>query len=759
MRKPLSAFLDASTYLLILGVVALTPLVFSPLTTEFYDMPKLIFLIVAVLVLIVLWTLSWVVRGRVSITRTPLDIPMLLLLIVILLSAFFATPRYLSFVGNLPRMHGSAITWAAYILFYFVTASNIRNMTQVKVMFYTLLGSTIIVSAIGLLSYFGFYLPVDFAKVANFSPAGSAFSATALMVLTLPLLLLSIVRSNKFVPMPMAIGLATLFGIGIALFGTLATQIGAIVAVIFTVIVSKPSQIQKTAVLLAIPVVVGVVVYGATFVPPLNGKANTYPKEVQLPIQTSWKISTAALGDRPFLGTGPSTYLFNFTAYKPLEFNSSKFWNLRFDTAYNEFLNIFGTSGLLGLAAIVFLAIMIINFGWKGLRQSDDVVVVSLSISALLVVGLMVFHSTTPVMIVAAFAILAMLMGTHKVVSGKVEELSIGIKASKYTDSNLIVGDVLPILIFIPTLIFVVAGLWNTYLHVHADYRHRVALNAASQQGQALNTYNELVAAEQLNPNADLYRADLAQTNFALANAIAAAKGPNESSPGGSLTDADKKSIQQLLSQAIGEAQAAVALSPRNPQNWEILASIYRQISGVAENALAFSLNSYGRAIERDPFNPLLRINAGGVYYSIKNYDLAIRLFTDAINLKPDYANAYYNLAVALRDKGDIQSAQAAAERVVSLVEPTSPDYEVASKFLSDIKEKTATLSAQTTEGSNLTNPGQQEGALEQKDLPDVLDLPAPDSIATPSAAPRRGAATPSPRATAEPTAEATPAQ
>lgn len=754
MRNQLSVFLDAAIYVLLLAVVALTPLIFSPLTTEFYETPKLIFLITAVLLLIAMWSFSWVLRGKVSITRTPLDIPMLILLIVILLSAFFAQPRYISFVGNLPRIHGSAITWAAYILFYFIAASNIRNAAQIKVMFYTLLGSTIIVTLIGLLSYFGLYLPIDFAKVMNFTPAGSSFSATALMVLTLPLLLLSIVYPNKFVPVPAAVALSTLFGVAVALLGSLGTQVAAVAAVVFTVIVSKPSQIQKKAVFLAIPVVAAIAVYGASFVPPLNGKANAYPKEVQLPLQTSWKISTAALGDRPFLGTGPATYLFNFTAYKPLEFNNTRYWNLRFDTAYNEFLQLFGTSGLLGFGALLFLAAVVLNFGWKGLRQTEDMVVVALSISSILVVVLMVFHATTPVMLVAAFAILAMLMGVHKSVSGKVEELSIGIKASKLTDSNLIVGDVLPILIFIPFLILSITGLWNTYTHVLADYKHRQALNAASVQGQALTTYNQLVDAERLNPNADLYRADLAQTNFALANAIAAAKGPTEASPGGSLTDADKQSIQQLLSQAIGEAQAAVALSPRNPQNWEILASIYRQISGVAQNALAFSLNSYGRAIERDPFNPLLRINAGGVYYSIQNYDLAIRLFTDAINLKPDYANGYYNLAVALRDKGDIQGAQAAAERVVSLVDPQSPDYEVASKFLSEIKEKTATLSAQQQpQGSNLTNPNaQNNGALQQQDLPDVIDLPQPENVATPEAAPRRGAS-PSPRATASPAA------
>ncbi len=756
MRRQLTTFLDGAIYILLLAIVALTPLIFSPLTTEFYETPKLIFLIMSVLVLIVLWTFSWVVKGKVSVTRTPLDIPMLILLVVIVLSAFFAAPRYIAFVGNLPRFHGSAITWAAYILFYFLAVSNLRNATQIKVLFYTLLGSTIIVTAIGLLSYFGLYLPVDFAKAMNFTPAGSSFSATALMVLVLPLLLLSILHPNRFMPMPAAIGLATLFGITIALLGNLGTQVAAVVAVVFTLIVTKPSQLQRKAALLAVPVIVSLAIFGASFVPPLNGKANAFPKEIQLPIQSSWKIATSALGDRPFLGTGPSTFLFNFTAYKPLEFNSTKFWNLRFDTAYNEFLQFFGTTGLLGLAALLFLSIVVLNFGWKGLRQTDDMLVVALSISSILIVILMLLHGTTPVMIVASFAILAMLMGVHKSVSGKVEELSIGIRASKLTDSNLVVGDVLPILIFIPLLVLAVAGLWNTFVHVQADYNHRMALNSASQQGKALDTYNLLVKAEQLNPNADLYRADLAQTNFALANAIAAAKGPNEASPGGSLTDQDKQSIQQLLSQSIGEAQAAVALSPRNPQNWEILASIYRQISGVAQNALAFSLNSYGRAIERDPFNPILRINAGGVYYSIKNYDLAIRLFSDAINLKSDYANGYYNLAVALRDKGDIQSAQAAAERVVSIVDPKSADHEVATKFLADIKEKTATLAAQQNKNTNLTNPGAQNGALEQQNLPDVLDLPQAENVATPSAIPSRRP-TPTPKASTAP--EAAPAQ
>ena len=58
---------------------------------------------------------------------------------------------------------------------------------------------------------------------------------------------------------------------------------------------------------------------------------------------------------------------------------------------------------------------------------------------------------------------------------------------------------------------------------VLADYHHRKALNAVAQN-QGLDAYNSLVKAELLNPVSDFYRIDIAQINFALANAIASAK-------------------------------------------------------------------------------------------------------------------------------------------------------------------------------------------------------------------------------------------
>jgi tetratricopeptide (TPR) repeat protein len=272
---------------------------------------------------------------------------------------------------------------------------------------------------------------------------------------------------------------------------------------------------------------------------------------------------------------------------------------------------------------------------------------------------------------------------------------------------------------------------------VAADYYHRKALTYASTN--ATLTYQNLQKAETINPYIDLYRVDLAQINFGLANAIAAQKGPSQASPSGSLTDQDRKTIQTLLSQAITEARVSVALSPLSSRNWETLASIYRNITGVAQNSITFSLDAYGRAIARDPMNPTLRLNAGGVYYSIKNYELATRFFTDAVNLKPDYANAYYNLAIALRDKGDLANARLVAEQTVTLLQKNAknlnePNYKIATDLLADLKAKTA--------GKNATQPGltppaaSGNSALGNPKLPDinVSDLNNLPQVATPAA-------------------------
>jgi tetratricopeptide (TPR) repeat protein/O-antigen ligase len=758
MKSQLAATLDTVMTVLLLAVAALTPLLFFNQTTEFFEMPKLVFLVVTTILLTGLWIFSWIVRGKVAITRTPLDIPLLILLIVVLVSMYFSDSRYAAIFGNFPRVHGSAVAWVTYILLYFVTVSHLNSVTKVKSFLYTLYASGIVVAVISLLSFFGLYLPFDFARAANFSPTGSSFSTIAFLLLLLPLPILSIINPNKYFPLPFALASVILFGLTIALIGALPTYVALLLAFALCFFVSKPQQIRKTLPMFLVPVIVLGLAVALAYLPfpgnPVQAMRANFPQEIQLPFPISWKVSASAFRDAPFIGTGPSSYLYNFTSYKPAEFNQLTFWNFSFDTAYNEFLQTLGTLGVLGLVGLVLFCLAVVNISRKNIaihssdesHESTPVLLPALALSGLLTIVLLAIHATTLVSVVVTLFMLAALMASQKSIRERVTELSVGFKATTAGNRQL---DLLPIFIFILFVIAMVPVLYRTYNVVMADYYHRQALAQASQSGQL--TYQNLQRAETLNPYIDLYRVDLAQTNFALANAIASSKlqnVPEGASPAAALTDQDRQTIQTLLSQSINEGRISVALAPRSARNWEVLASIYRNISGVSQNALAFSLDAYGRAIQRDPLNPALRVNVGGIYYAIKNYDLAIRFFTDAANLKPDYANAYYNLAIALRDKGDLRNAQLVAEQTVALLRTNmnSQDYKTATELLQDIK--TQAPAAQTD--SALGN--------ENVDGVDVADLETPPTeVATPSAVQRNPNAR-LPQLTPTPAARTTPA-
>lgn len=753
MRNSLSAIVEKVIFGTLVAIAALTPLLFTSFTTEFFEIPKIAFLTVAILVLLAFWSFSWILKGKVIITRTPLDIPLLLLGLIVLISTFLSDARYISIFGNFPRIHGSAISWVLYILLYFIAVSNIKGSVQARIVVIALIASTIINSTVAIFSYAGIYLPLSFAKNPSFNPGGSTFSAVALNLLLLPVIYTHILKPTRILGLLVSLITSIIFGLTLALIANIPFMVLGLAVILIIFLLSDKRDLKNNLPFLLTPLIVSVLILVLSLVPlakknPLQARREVFQKdfkEIQLPPGASWKVAISSFGDKPVFGSGPSTFLFNFTQYKPRGINLTPIWNLRFDASFNEFFQVLSTLGALGLLAFLLLCVMLFKLASRVIR-SGDALTFGLGLSIFMFLALLLLHVSTPVSWVSGILIIAALIGLKKS-EGKVEEFTLGIKTTKIRQAsgmgsdpldNMITGDVLPVILFIPVIILSLVGIWQTYRVVSADFYHRRGLNAISQKG--LRSYDYLRQAENLNPVIDLYRTDMAQTNFLIANAIAQSKAParepSEASPGGSLTDQDKTNIQQFLSQAINEARAGVAISPRSAQNWEILASIYRQITGVAQNALQFSLDGYGRAITLDPYNPLLRLNIGGLYYSIGNYDMAIRFFDDAVNLKPDYANAYYNLSIALRDRGNLQEAQVVGEKVMQLLQSNTenPDYKVAAGYLKDLKARIATGSAQN---SGITAPaGAQNGALANPGLGQVpLDqLQNQPKVATPPA-------------------------
>ena len=694
--------LDSASMFIIYALAALFPLTLTPFTTEYYETAKFFFLIFTVLSLLALWTIRLLTHGKLSLSKTPIDIFLMLFLGVAIISTILSQSRNTAIFGLVPKMHGSLIYISGVILLYFLVIFNVKTLKQITTVTNLMIASGILLSFLTLLTYF---------KLVPGTPlVGSLTNTSIYIAMLLPLTLRLLFTKPTF-----GFLINLIFASTLILLGNLASWVAASFALLTTVYFYRQA-ISKILPFLVVLLVTGAILTALNYSPNLAGKTPlgkfaTAVREAELPFNISWKISAGAFRDAPLIGTGPSTYLYDFTGYKPVEINRTNFWNVKFNNAADYFLQTLAELGGLGTAFLLAISIIFILFWLKdpktGLASAGVTFIVLMALSPLSILTQ-----------TAGFMILALAFASRE--KQEEYELSFSPNGGGYYHP------LIPTFIFLPLLVLILAGAYFTAKLAIGEYYHRQALNSVSQNN-ALNVYNNLVKAEKANPYIDLYRTDLAQTNFALANAIALQKGSTEASPGGSLTDADRNNIKQLISQSISEGRTSVAISPRSANNWEILATIYRQISGVATNGLQFSLDSYGKAIQLDPLNPQLRLAVGGVYYQLKNYDMAVRFFDDAVSLKPDYSNALYNLAIALRDKGAYKDGVLVTEKLVAQLQgnTSSSDYQLASELLADLKTRAPSDAKPSTEPSS---------ALEGEELPKVLDLPSPENIATPPA-------------------------
>jgi len=235
--------------------------------------------------------------------------------------------------------------------------------------------------------------------------------------------------------------------------------------------------------------------------------------------------------------------------------------------------------------------------------------------------------------------------------------------------------------IFIAFLIFLLvgAGVYLLGRAYTAEYVFKKSIDSLSQTNAKI-VYDYQKQAISLNPYIERYRIAFSQLNLLIANSFVTQKKET-------LTEADRQAIAQSIQQAISEAKSVVSLNSQKSGNWENLAFIYRNIIGAAAGADTWAISSYQRAIASDPFNPLLRFNLGGLYYTLQNYAEAIKLFREAINLKPDWANFHYNVAWAYYQNRQYDNAVSEMEKTLLLVNSNSPDYQKATQELQQFKQ------------------------------------------------------------------------
>ncbi len=364
-----------------------------------------------------------------------------------------------------------------------------------------------------------------------------------------------------------------------------------------------------------------------------------------LPLPVGWGILLEAW-KRPvsaIFGVGVDQFTMAYTLGKQLSINTTDIWNSGFNANASLLLHLATVNGFLGVCALLLFAIVLFQ---------EKISTMELRIALfLIIIFLILFPPSFPlIFILSLFSLLATSeRNTH---------------TYRFTSLGVVFGSIVCV-----GVILVSSSFWYRYTKAERLFYQGVV--AKNQENNGTKAYNLMILAMRQNPYISRYHATFAQLNLTLGGAIK------------TNTKEDQELISTLLSQAIREGKTATTLAPNNVYMWSNLASIYQNLIGIATDAPSWSIAAYQQAITLDPVNPVLRLDLGGVYVSMKDYDNALQQFTTAVTLKPNYANGFYNLANVLKLKGNTKEAKATLQNVLDLIPSTSSEYQ---KVMEEIK-------------------------------------------------------------------------
>jgi tetratricopeptide (TPR) repeat protein len=642
----------------------LIPLFFLPFTYDFYEFNKNMLLFVIVGILLILWLLRMVLSGKISFKKNVFDLPVLLIAAAFILSTIFNAPNKLESLW----MPGSTGTIVILTLLYFLITNNFEEKS-IKRILQALLVSASLLSLAALYQFWGLK-----TALSGVNPLFPAFL-------------------QGFFPAGGLIPLATFLTIVLTAAGT---QI--------YLTWRQEKRLSWFYIINAIIAVVGLVV--------ALWQMLTTNKPLLLGYGTSWAIAAESFKNwRLFLlGIGPNSFLDAFTQFRPVSYNLTPLWTIRFVYSGNYYFHLLTTIGVLGIGSFVWLIGKTIRAQIKFNQENNLTVFVPLL--TIFVIFLFLFPNF---LLLFCLYLLLALFALSLPPRGEYSETS---KIASWS-------------IFVPITLVVIACFYFVGRTYAAEVYFRNSLRAfANNAGN--DAYNNQIKAITLNPYNDVYRIAYSQTNLALANSLAAKP---------DLTDQDRQNITVLVQQAIMEAKAAVNLNQNKVTNWENLAGIYRQLLNFAQGADQWAITALSQAIKLDPNNPNLKLNLGGIYYALNNYDEAIRFFQQAIDVKPNFANGYYNLAATYREKGDFQKAHDAMQTTLNLVPSNSEDYNKARSELDDLAKKIPAQEA--TKEAELKTQSQsiptQEPLIEPQPYPSAVITPPielPEEQAAPEISP-----------------------
>lgn len=639
------------------------PFAFTSDTSELFEFNKMWMTFGFTVAIATLWVMKIIAQKKITIPKTPLDIPLALFVIAHIIATIFSLDQHISLWGYYSRFNGGLLSILSYVFLFYAFISNCTKR-DAKRLLYILLGSGILVALWGLPSHFGYdptcllfrgtldvscWTAAFQPKIRIFSTMGQpnwlAAYLSVLLLILLPFIIRHVKEKGIVTLGSLALLLvAILFFVDIVFTGSRSGTVGLAAGFCFFVFcmyrtARKENAIQKYRVALLsvlIPVLFFSLLLGTPFSPSFKSffsKAAPTAQQAQGPaLETGgtesgkirlivWKGALDAWQHNPIFGSGVETFAFAYYKNRPTEHNLTSEWDYLYNKAHNEYLNYLATTGIVGLGSYLAIILVFLFVAIKKHFPKNEA-------EALLVAGLLGAYVSILVSNGAGFSIViinlffflipALVFMLEDIIPEPVNEQpkSLGVFSWSGIVLTTIIG-----LAFLAVLL----RFWI------ADKSYALGNNLDKiGEYQTANLY--LRDAYMMRDTEPVFQDELSYNSAVLAYAFAA----------------DKQATK-----AAEFAQTAVALSnkvvtehPNNIVFWKTRTRVFYALSQIDKQFLEYALDAMKKASALAPTDARISYNLGVLYGQLGDAPKAIQSLEKTIKLKPDYRDAYYALGL-----------------------------------------------------------------------------------------------------------------
>jgi len=644
-------------------LVFLVPIFFLPWTSNVLDFNKQAIFSFLVFVALILLLLSFLINNRLEVNASFINIPALIFILFLAISTIFSLSRYGSFWGWPLIVSSSFFSFLSFFLFYFLLI-NLFKKEEIVLIFFILFLSGFLLAIYFILQFFGrFILPIDFTKNILFNPLGS-ITALGIYFSVLLVLLLSLFSfAKKFFKLSLGI-IALSFLLSIILINNkivwLTFLAGLIFLFVFSIInFNKKFSLGFTVLIMLFLILSSLMIFFRFSLP----QVPKVPNEILASQTETLTIFTKLPFKSLLVGTGPGTFVFDWTKYRSPATNQKDFWNWKFDQGGSEVLDRLITTGIFGLFSFLFLITICLKRNFLFLLQKEDLLTqespesFNLFLARAILIGFLglIFALFLYPFNFSLFFLFWLIIGCFTL-----------LEQDKKIVFDLILSRKVALFFSFIFVLILLGGMGVFILYgqqYFAEKNYYKGLRAF-QQGNLDESLDFIGKAINLNSNMDLYKRDYSRVCLFRLDKLLLDNNLSQ--------EEKQQKAQYLIFLAINNAKdAAENVAPFNSLNWVTLGFVYQKLIGMVGGAEDWAAQSYLKATELDRSSPEIFTEVGRVYLaksdilaqkqkedeSKENKKLARNYFQKAIDLKSDYAAPRFLLAMIDVNEGKIQEA------------------------------------------------------------------------------------------------------